>query len=733
MSEQATFYISGMHCASCSANIQRKLLKTQGVEKASVNYANEQAYLSFDSSRVGLQEIAQVVDSLGYKANINEENSEDLLEHDRTQHLSTLKRKLFVGVLLSAVLIAGSMIPAAPSFIKNPFVMLVLALPVQLWLGVSFYRSAWSALRNKTTNMDTLVVLGTSVAFGYSVVVTIFSQYFESIGIPAHIYFETSAAIITLVLLGKYLELRAKGQASTAIKELLQLQPTFAHVQKNGIWSDVPIGEVQKGDTLLVKPGEKIPVDGLIFRGASSVNESMLTGESLPVEKGEGDNVFAATINSTGSFEMKVTLIGENTKLSQIITMVREAQGSHPPIQKLVDTISSYFVPIVIGLAIITFFIWFFVGPEPRVPSALVNMIAVLIIACPCALGLATPTSLTVGMGRGARMGILIRNAEALEVANKVRMVVLDKTGTLTQGKPEVVHYTSKEILIIAHSLEQQSEHPLAGAVVRKAKELHLRQAPVDDFKAIVGRGVTGVIEGKRYHLGNHTFIKDQGVTIPEKEKQAIIDHESHAETVLELAEGMTFLGFISITDQVRPEAKKALSQLYRMRVEPVMLTGDNSKTAEAIAHQLGIQTFQARVTPEDKASFIKDAQAKGNIVGMVGDGINDAPALAVADVGIAMGEGTDVAIESAGVTLLRGDIRLIPAALKLAKHTMRNIRQNLAWAFGYNVLLIPVAMGALYPVAGLQLNPMLASFAMAFSSVSVVLNALRLKKVNLK
>lgn len=732
MSETINFYVSGMHCASCASNIQRRLSHTSGVESVSVNYGSEYAQVAFDPTSTDKTEIQRVVARLGYKAHIHEENSYKTMEHDHAARISSLRVKLFIGVIFSALLLAGSMFPIAPNFLKNAFVMFLLATPVQLWLGKDFYKSAWSAAKNKTTNMDTLVVLGTSVAYGYSAVVVLFSNFFEAKAMPMHVYFETSATILTLIVLGKYLEMKAKGQAVTAIKELLRLQPTFAHVLTEGMWVDVPIEEIKTNDTLLVKPGEKIPVDGLVLNGSSYIDESMLTGESIPVEKKQSDSVYAATLNTLGSFEMKAIMIGEKTKLSRIIQMVRDAQGSHPPIQKLVDSISSYFVPAVIALSLLTFGFWLLFGPEPRFTYALLNMISVLIIACPCALGLATPTSITVSLGRGAKLGILIRNAEALQWAEKVTKVVLDKTGTLTHGKPQVTQFESMEILQKAYSLEQRSEHPIAVAIVKKAELLGLKAEPVENFQSSTGRGIQGDISGVTWYVGNFLFVRERGAVLLEKQRVEIIEHESKGETVLGVVEGKNYKGFISISDQIKEQSRGAIASLVEMGVEPVMLTGDNSKTAEVIAKQVSVKTWQARVQPEDKAHYIKNSQIDGEVVAMAGDGINDAPALAIADVGIAMSEGTDVAIESAGVTLLRGDIALIPKAIRLAKTTMRNIRQNLVWAFGYNILLIPVAMGVLYPFTGTLLNPMLASLAMALSSVSVVANALRLKIIKI-
>jgi heavy metal translocating P-type ATPase len=723
-------------------NIQRKLKKADGVQEASVNYANEQAYLDYDPKIIDKQKIAEIVTSLGYKAILDKEKEEEIAEHEHEEKLKSLKQKIVFGGILSLGLIIGAMLPGAPDFLMNRWVMLAMATPIQIWLGSGFYRSAWSALKNRTTNMDTLVALGTSVAYGYSLVVLLFTKYLTDKGIDDHIYFETSAAILTLVLLGKFLESRAKGKASDAIKKLLQLQPQIAHVKKDNKWEDVPVNSINIGDILMVKPGEKIPIDGSIISGSSAVNESMLTGESMPVEKQSGDSVFAATINSSGAFEMEARQIGEKTRLSQIINMVRQAQGSKPPIQKLVDKISSYFVPIVIGLSIITFVIWIIFGPDPKLPNALVSMISVLIIACPCALGLATPTSLTVAIGRGARDGILIKNAEMLEAAKKVSVVIFDKTGTLTVGKPEVnnvafvpeLEHKQKDLaLSLVMTAEEQSQHPLAKAIVNYLAGLGTQKAQKTEyFEDLPGRGIAATINGSEILIGTAKLMHERNMSDPSKITQIASDQQTNYGTLVFVAINNEVIIRFNISDTPKENSASAISQLRAMKIHPVMITGDNYNVAQTIANTLHIDKFSAEVLPEDKEQEVKKRKDQGAVVAMVGDGVNDAPALAVADIGIAMGEGTDVAIESAGITLLRGDLLLVPRALKLARVTMNNIRQNLLWAFGYNILLIPVAMGILFPFFGIRLNPMLASMAMAFSSISVVTNALRLKTITL-
>lgn len=724
-----SFHISGMHCASCAANIQRKLSKTEGVTSATVNYGNSQGVVTFDPQKCDLKDIENAVSSLGYKAHVQKTGHEhaDLAEEERIKDLALLKRKLVIGGVVTIILMF---------FVKDPFIMLILATPVQFWVGRDYYLSALSALKNKTANMDTLIALGTSVAYFYSLFVVLFTEVLESVGIPAHVYFEVSVTIITLVLLGKFLELRARGQTTATIKKLLGLQVKTAHLIKNNKISEVPIEHVQKGDLLLVRPGEKVPVDGKIIKGASWLDESMVTGESLPVEKKLGDGVIGSTLNTSGSFEMKATKVGEETVLFQIIELVKKAQGSRPQIQNLVDKVSAYFVPTVIVLSVITFVIWLILGPDPKFLYALTAMISVLIIACPCALGLATPTSLMVGIGKGAENGILIKNAEALEVAGKTTHVIFDKTGTLTEGKPKVQEtiILDKTVLPIAYLIESKSHHPLATAIVNYLEEKGIKKAKKDltDFKDIAGKGVYAKAGKDRVFIGTQKLMKESKVQMDLDILLKAQDLRINAQTVSFVGLNNKVVAAFGIADSAKKESKKAIEKITKLGLTPILLTGDNKQTAEVIGKSLGIAEIEAEVLPEDKEKKVRELRGGERVISMIGDGINDAPALAAADVGIAMGTGTDVAIESAGVTLLRGDVNLVAAAIRLSRATMRNIRQNLFWAFGYNIILIPVAMGILYPFFKIQLSPILASAAMAFSSVSVVANALRLKSVKL-
>ena len=739
-----SFPITGMHCASCAANIQRKLGKTPGVVTANVNYANEQAVVELDETQGSEKKVDEAVRSIGYTPHIGAKDGEDIVDAERQKELVLLKKQLAVSGVLTVFLLIGAMLPFAPEFLKNPWVMWILATPVQFWAGWRYYTSAWSGLKNRTANMDTLVALGTSVAYVFSIATTVFADALTKIGVSAYAYFEVSATIITLILLGKFLELKAKGQASSAIKKLLGLQAKTARVLRNGKELNIPIEDIVKGDHLIIKPGEKIPVDGVIHKGGTSIDESMVTGESLPIEKNIGDKVIGATINTSGSIEMIAEKVGGETMLARIIALVREAQGTRAPIQKMVDVISSYFVPIVIMLSLATFLLWFNFGPEPLFFRALISMISVLIIACPCALGLATPTSIMVGTGKGAEEGILIKNAEMLEVAGKLRAVVFDKTGTLTEGKPAVQEMKifdekrEKQVRAMICAIEKLSHHPLADAVVQylqKSAEkdtANLASIEVEQFKDIPGKGVSASINKKEVLIGTQALMEQKSIVLTPTMIQLAQKWREHAYTVSFAAMNGAIVAVMGIADTVKPAAHAVIQELKRQHITTVMITGDNTATAQAIGKSLGLDTILAEVLPEDKEKTIRALKQKHGYVAMVGDGINDAPALAAADVGIAMGNGTDVAIESAGITLLRSDIALVPKALKLSKSTMRNIRENLVWAFGYNIILIPVAMGALYPFFGVQLHPILASGAMALSSVSVVTNALRLRKITL-
>lgn len=739
--KRISFHVSGMHCASCAANIQRSLRKQPGVSEATVNYANEQAMVAYDEASVTTDQIAQAVAATGYTAHLHDHNH-DLADEERAAELTQLKQKLAVsGVLVIPLFI--SMLAVVPSWLHNPWLLWLLATPIQFWAGWRFYKSAWSALKNKTANMDTLVVLGTSAAYFYSVFVLFFEEMLMQAGIPAHVYFEASSAIIAFILLGKFLEVRAKGQTSAAIKKLLGLQAKTAHLKTGDSYVDVPVEEVKPGDIVLVKPGEKVPVDGTVISGESAVDESMVTGESVPVGKKKGDGVIGATINSSGTLEIEATKVGSESMLAQIVDLVKQAQGSRPPIQQLVDVISAHFVPVVIVLATITFLVWFLVGPEPRFLNALVSMISVLIIACPCALGLATPTSLMVGIGRGAEQGILIKDASVLEIAGKVKAMVFDKTGTLTEGKPTVQNWqfigketklSEEKVLVMLAAVESQSHHPLATAIVTFATKVSnaMKLPKVKKFKDISGKGISAEVDGKQVFVGTAALLSEKNILVSTAVEKKVSSWQSQAQSIALVAVDGALVGVLGIADALKETAIETVEVLKKEGITPVLVTGDNTKTAQVIANKVGITAVKAEVLPADKEATIRELREEYGVVAMVGDGINDAPALAAADVSIAMGEGTDVAIESAGVTLLRSDISLVPKALHLSKATMSNIKQNLVWAFGYNVVLIPVAMGVLYPFFGIQLSPILAGAAMAFSSVSVVGNALRLKRVRI-
>ena len=732
-----SFHVSGMHCASCASNITHKLQKSPGVIEANINYANEQASITYNKQETSAKDIGSVIESLGYRAHFGDDTNET--DQERIKELSLLKKKLFISGGLTLFLIIN-MISSLPAIFKSAWLLWILATPVQFWAGENFYKSAWAGLKNKTTNMDTLVVLGTSVAYFYSVAVMIFGNWFTKHGIETHIYFEAGTAIVTFILLGKFLEIRAKAQTSSAIKELLNLQAKTAFIKKNGRWVEVAINQVEVGDQLLVKPGQKIPVDGEVIKGQTSIDESMVTGESLPVLKNIGDHVIGATINQSGSVEIKTTQVGSQTILANIVRLVKEAQGSRPPIQTLVDTIASYFVPTIIVLAIITFIAWMLIGPQPRFLFALTSMINVLIIACPCALGLATPTSLMVGMGKGARLGILIKDAQALEVANKIKAIVFDKTGTLTIGKPKVQtaifldESKRKNVLNLVKNIEELSSHPLAMSLVEfSQKNLNqIKSLQIIDFEDVGGKGVKASVDNQLILIGNEKLLTDSKIQISSELKQQALTLKNKGQTVIFVTIDKIIMAIFGIADSIKESATAVIKTLQKNNISTIMLTGDNWQTAQAVANTLNISELVAEVLPADKEKIIRDLRQKYKIVAMVGDGINDAPALANADVGIAMGNGTDVAIESAGITLLRSDLSLVPLAISLSMATVKNIKQNLFWAFAYNIVLVPIAMGVLYPIWGILLSPMLAGAAMAFSSVSVVLNALRLKTIKL-
>ncbi|MBP6885881.1 MAG: heavy metal translocating P-type ATPase [Candidatus Pacebacteria bacterium] len=742
-----TISIRGMHCASCVLLIEQTLKSVPGITEANANLATNTATITFDPQNVTDHDIAEAVKKTAYEVAPEQHEGMSASEHsahlkrESAQELKSLRRKVIISLVCGALIIWGGVpgrAATAPSLLTQPWLQLLLATPVQLWIGLVFYRPALRAARHGTSNMDTLVAIGTSVAFAYSTVITIAPTLVTRMGIIAMPYFDVSVVVIGLVLLGRYLEARAKSGTSEAIEKLMGLQAKTARVLRNGQELDIAIEEVVVGDTIRVRPGEKIPVDGVIAEGSSALDESMVTGESIPVDKSVGDTVIGATLNVQGSFLFTATKIGSETMLASIIKLVQDAQGSKAPIQRLADRVSSYFVPVVLVLAVLTFVVWYFVGPSPTLSYALLNMVAVLVIACPCAMGLATPTAIMVGTGAGAQRGILIKNAAALEVAHSITAVLLDKTGTLTEGKPRVTGviavdgYTESDILRLDGTLEQSSSHPVAKAITDEARYrgISLQGSP-QQFEAVAGFGIQGLVEGKHLVSGAERFMqmKKIDVTPLRARIDALMDGGNMLTIVA--ADGIA-IGAIAIADTIKPTARQTIDSLKKMGVSVAMITGDHERVASSVAHALGIDRYFASVLPSDKASYVTKLQREGNKVAMVGDGINDAPALAASDVGIAIATGTDVAIEAAGITLVNKNLTAIATTLALSRATMRTIKQNLFWAFGYNIILIPVAMGALYPFTGTLMNPMFASAAMALSSISVVLNSLILKRKNI-
>ncbi|QVY65893.1 cation-translocating P-type ATPase [Polaribacter sp. Q13] len=736
MKEQ--YKVAGMTCASCAISIESYLKPQKGILEVAVNYPNQSVTIKYDESTISLETISKKVKEIGFKlitGNSKDTKKEfEILEKNR---LSSLKKKLIFAAIFSIPVFMMSMFLKGKIPYEN-WIMMALALPVLFYSGSEFYTIAWKRLKKFSTNMDTLVALSTGIAFLFSVFNTLNPQYFLSKGLTPHVYFESAVIIITLILLGRFFEEKAKSKTSSAIKKLMGLQPKKVTAIRNGEEKVITYDEILKGELIILKPGDKIPVDGKVKKGVSFIDESMISGEPIPVEKIKGSKVFAGTINQKGSLRIIANKIGDETLLSQIIKLVEEAQSSKPAIQKMADKIAGIFVPVVISLALITAVLWYFLGPEPSLTYALLTPITVLIIACPCALGLATPTALMVGIGKGAQQGILIKDAQALETAYKIDTLILDKTGTITEGKPKVTDLiwdtkvASTELEKVVLAIETQSEHPIADAIVAHLKVLQTETVGIDSFLSITGLGAEAKFKDEHYHIGNESLMLQKDITIPIALNTKANELKVEAKTVVYVAHQYKVVGVIAVADKVKETTFAAIQKLQQMSIDIHMLTGDNEQTAKAISNKVGIKNYQANVMPADKGAFVKELQAQGKIVAMAGDGINDSHALAQADVGIAMGSGTDIAMESAGITLMHSDLKQISKAIQLSKETMKTIKQNLFWAFIYNIIAIPIAAGALYPINGFLLNPMIAGAAMSMSSISVLSNSLRLKNKKL-
>jgi len=730
--------VRGMHCAACVGKVERALTSVPGVDEATVNLATEKATVTFDPTRTDVTRLQDAVARAGYELVEPREAAGQTPDREQSAREETQRRarsKFVVGAILSVPIVVGSMVeifPWAPAWLRNPWLLWALATPVQFWVGSEFHAGFLRDLRHRTASMSTLVSIGTNAAYFFSLAVTLWPHVFMPAG--GMTYYETGAVVITLVVLGRWLEARARGRTSEAIRRLVSLAPRTARIVREGRELDVPTTEVGVGDLVRIRPGERIPVDGVVLEGASTIDESMLTGESLPVEKTAESRVVGGSVNQTGALLFRATHVGSETTLARIVRLVEDAQASRAPIQRLADRVAAVFVPIVLVIAGATCLAWLAFGPEPRLPMALTTAVAVLVIACPCAMGLATPTAIMVGTGKGAEHGVLIKSATALEVLHRVDTIVFDKTGTLTVGRPEVTDIVTvpgvgeDDALAVAAGAEQASEHPLGEAIVRLAKERGLALPPVGEFTAVPGQGIDAMAPDGRILLGNETMMNERGIDVSLLADRAIA-LQAQGKTVVFLAFAGRLLALIAVADVLKPDAAATIRRLREMGLAVAMLSGDNRRTAEAIAREAGIERVLAEVLPADKAGEIKRLEEGGHRVAMVGDGINDAPALSQADVGIVMGSGTDVAIEAADVTLMRGDVAGVVVALELSRRTIQIVKQNLGWAFGYNILLIPVAAGVLYPLAGVLLSPILAGAAMAFSSVSVVTNSLRLKR----
>ncbi|HUZ59277.1 MAG TPA: heavy metal translocating P-type ATPase [Hanamia sp.] len=739
MTIKKTFPVTGMSCASCAASVETTLKEEPGVINAAVNYANSSASVEYAPNIADIQHFKKSVQSSGYDLIIeNNETVTDELEKQKQSDYQKLRKRTILSIIFSVPIVLIGMV-----FMNIPYanvIMWALATPVVFIFAKQFFISAFKQAKHRSVNMDTLVALSTGIAYLFSVFNTVYPQFWTSRGLEAHVYFEAAAVIISFILFGKMMEEKAKSNTSSAIKKLIGLQPkSVVKINKDGSEIVIKIAQVNEGDQLLVKPGDKIPVDGTVISGNSFVDESMISGEPMPLEKKKDAMVFAGTINQKGSFVFEATKVGSDTLLAHIIKMVEEAQGSKAPVQKLADKIAGIFIPVVIAIAVASFIVWNIFGGVNGLTYGLLAMITVLVIACPCALGLATPTAIMVGVGRGAENGILIRDAESLEQAKNINAIILDKTGTITEGKPKVVEIVWKkeenieELSSILFSLESQSEHPLADAISQYFQSKNISRKKVNQFESLTGSGVSAIFNDKKYFAGSYKLMQENKIFIPDELKSKTEIWLEDSFTVIWFADEKDALIAVAIADKIKPTSKEAVHQLQQMGIEVYMITGDNEKTAAAVAKNVGIKNFKAEVLPGAKAGFVKELQQQGNKIAMVGDGINDSQALALADVSIAMGKGTDIAMDVAKMTLISSDLNHIPKAIQLSKQTVKVIHQNLFWAFIYNVIGIPIAAGILFPLTGFLLNPMIAGAAMALSSVSVVSNSLRLKYIKLK
>jgi P-type Cu2+ transporter len=728
-----TFPVLEMTCAACAVSVESMLKSTPGVKDAAVNYANQTAWVEYDKNQTKPIDLQNSVRSIGYDLVVNVEDPQAVQAEAQLKHYEEVKaRTIWSSILALPVLVMGMFFMNLP---YGNYISLILTAPIVFYFGRHFFINAWKQAQHGKANMDTLVALSTGIAFLFSLFNTFIPEFWHARGVHAHVYYEAAAVVIAFISLGKLLEERAKSNTSSSIKKLMGLQPKTVRVIVDGAEQEVQIASVKVGSKIVVRPGEKIPVDGMVINGSSFVDESMISGEPIPIEKSKGEKVFAGTVNQKGSFQFEAQKVGGDTILAQIIKMVQQAQGSKAPVQKLVDKIAGIFVPIVIGISILTFMIWMIAGGENSFTHALLTSVTVLVIACPCALGLATPTAIMVGIGKGAENNILIKDAESLELAHKVNAIVLDKTGTVTEGKPVVTDFiwnvqgeVVNQYKQILYSLESRSEHPLADAVANNLKEEGIKSISLDSFESLTARGVKGKINGSNYFVGNKKLIDENNISLSESIKSLALKFQSEAKTVVYFAHDQSVLALVAIADKIKTTSKAAIQSLQSKGIDVYMLTGDNEQTAKAVASQVGLKYYKAEVLPSDKAEFITSLQKQGKVVAMVGDGINDSQALAQADVSIAMGKGSDIAMDVAKMTLITSDLQSIPKALNLSTKTVRGIRQNLFWAFIYNIIGIPLAAGILYPVNGFLLDPMIAGAAMALSSVSVVANSLRLR-----